>query len=419
MYNDSTFGASNVQYNLRGLAVKSNFTGTGDAPKWEMIYGEWKKEEINSHSLSTNLSATIMDKTQTISFSAELPPRDESYSFSSSFSIWLASISASWQFGFPEVIENVTTDEGVIQITKKELKLDPFNASLVFNFPASYGSFRQNLAMDTEKKELTTLTSSLSLSKWGISATFNMSRTLGYRYNMTTRSWVSRQEKERTNVPVLDDDGNPVLDDDGNEIKIDVERDLGNLIVRPRDFSLSFSKSFKWDGLIKNKLNLTMNISSRLYLDLQRYTSSSLSFSLGFTVGIGKFLNLSMSTNSENTVIYRYFRKLFPDQGIDLGEDGPQNNFFLDLFNSFRFDNEELRRQSGFKMKSFRLSVTHLLGDWDATLNWSMAPYRSPITRRFEMNNEISFMIQWKPIGEIKSDINYNKRNTPAFTVQQ
>jgi hypothetical protein len=157
-------------------------------------------------------------------------------------------------------------------------------------------------------------------------------------------------------------------------------------------------------------LNLSLNTGSTLKFDLQRYTNSNLIFSLGYTIEIAKFLNLSMSITSDNSVIYRYFKDwpMFSDAPINLPE-GDQNNFFLDLFNSFRFDDEELRKSSGFKMKSFRINATHYMGDWNATLNWTMAPWRPTGSRQFEMNNEVSFLLQWIPISEIKSDISYNK----------
>jgi hypothetical protein len=99
---------------------------------------------------------------------------------------------------------------------------------------------------------------------------------------------------------------------------------------------------------------------------------------------------------------------MFSDADIDL-PDGPQNNFFLDLINSFRFDDEELRQLSGFKMKTLRISATHFMGDWNAILTWTMQPYRPQGSRQYEMNNEVSFLLQWIPISEIKSDISYTK----------
>jgi hypothetical protein len=66
--------------------------------------------------------------------------------------------------------------------------------------------------------------------------------------------------------------------------------------------------------------------------------------------------------------------------------------------------------------------MTHHLGDWNAILNWSMTPYRTPATAndppKYEINNEVTFLLQWIPINEIKSDISYNKRNTPEWVVK-
>jgi hypothetical protein len=69
-------------------------------------------------------------------------------------------------------------------------------------------------------------------------------------------------------------------------------------------------------------------------------------------------------------------------------------------------------------MKTFSISATHYLGDWTATLRWTMQPYRPQGSRQFEMNNDVSFLLQWIPISEIKSDISYNKRDD-KWTVKQ
>jgi len=69
-------------------------------------------------------------------------------------------------------------------------------------------------------------------------------------------------------------------------------------------------------------------------------------------------------------------------------------------------------------MRNFRITATHYLGDWNAILSWSMTPYRPTNSREFEMNNEVSFLVQWAPINEIKSDISYNKRNTPEWDIK-
>jgi hypothetical protein len=193
-----------------------------------------------------------------------------------------------------------------------------------------------------------------------------------------------------------------------------------NYTLRSKDFALGHSQTFNMRDLWGKRLQFSVTAGSRLFFDLQQYTKSNYTFNINFTLGINKFVDLTLATNSENAYIYRYFRDIwfFKDAPIDI-PDGPQNNLFSDLLNSFRFDDEELRRNSGFKMKNFRISATHYLGDWNAILNWSMSPYRPPNSRQYEINNEVSFLLQWTPISERKSDITYsNKPDTPTWTIK-
>ena len=374
LYQDAMFGSSNLQYNLRGLAVRSKFdekNGTADDPEWELIYADWTKEKVDTHQFATNLSALVMDKTQTLSLTADLPPRDSALTWRTGLRIWVTETDANMRILFPG--------------EEKKRKLEPFNFTERINF-GTYGSFSQTMILDTEKKEVTTLTSSLNLSKWGVTASYSASRMQGYEYIPSSAGWVQKT-------------GDPTL--------------------QSRDVTMNYSKSVSMKELLKDRLDFSFNTSSRLFFDLQRYTSSTFTFSLGFTTKVNKFIDLTMSTNSENVSIYRYFKDTppFNSAPIDV-PDGPQNNLFLDLFNSFRFDDEDLRRSSGFKMKNFRISATHYLGDWNAVLNWTMTPYKPTNARRYEISNEVSFLIQWVPISELKSDISYKKSNDPPWKVQ-
>jgi hypothetical protein len=389
LYRNSIFSSSSLQYNLKGLAVKSKFdekNSTGDNPQWDLEHGEWTKEKIDSHQFSANVSALVMDKTQTLSVTADLPPKDATLAWRTGLRVWITETDANMRILFP--------------LDEEKRKLEPFYATEKINF-GTYGSFSQSLVLDTENKELTSLTSSLNLSKWGLTATYAASRMLGYEYIVQGSSstdpsfegWKAREGKAES--------GNP------------------NYLLRSRDFTLNYSKNTSMKELWDNRLQFTVNTSSRLFFDLQRYTSSSFTFSLGFTLGINRLIDLSLSTNSENAYIYRYFRNMpfFSDAPIKIS-DGPQNNLLLDLLNSFRFDDDELRQNSGFKMKNFRIAATHYLGDWNAVLSWTMSPYRPPNSRQYEINNEISFLVQWIPINEIKTDMSYNKRNTPEWTTK-
>jgi lipopolysaccharide assembly outer membrane protein LptD (OstA) len=374
LYQDPIFKSSSLQYILRGLAVKSNFAEMrGDNPEYKLIYGAWDKDKIEAHQFITNISALIMDKSQSISLTAEMPPMDTAFSWRASFRIWITETDANMRILFPG---------------EPELrKLEPLYVVERLNFGA-YGSLSQSLVLDTEENKITTLTTSLNLSKWGFSAYYTASRMHGYEFipSGLSGSWV-----EKTGAQTL----------------------------QSSSLTLNYSKSTEKREFWDKRVQFSFNTSSRLFFDYQRYTNSTFTFSLGFTLGINKFIDLSLSANSENAYIYRYFKDMppFNSAPIDV-PDGPQNNLFLDLFDSFRFDDPALRERSGFKVKNFRIVATHYLGDWNAILNWSMAPYRPPGERRYEISNEVSFLVQWIPITEFKSDISYNKRNDPLWKVQ-
>jgi len=124
-------------------------------------------------------------------------------------------------------------------------------------------------------------------------------------------------------------------------------------------------------------------------------------------------MDLTLSATSENAVVFRYFKNFSGmDEYTGMYIDGPQNNIFTDLVDSFNFFDETKRQRSGFKMKSFNLKAVHHLGDWDATLIVTLSPYLNPALDppKYDVNTEISFLVQWSSISEIKTDIKYEKR---------
>jgi hypothetical protein len=364
LFRSTVWGQSNVQYSLKGLIVKSNFTGTGDDPDWELLYGGWEKEKLDTHQIAANLAASVMEKQQTFTLSAELPPREPSISGNATFRAWLTETNAHMRVLNPG--------------EEDKRKFEPFYSTETITL-GTWGSLVHYMVLDTELKEFTTITTTLNLSnKLGLSAAYTATRITGYELNKT-QGW----------IPLT---GEPSL--------------------KSRDFTLNFAKTFSKNELWKKRLGFSVNINSRLFFDLQRYTNSSFSLTTGFGLKISNFIDLNFSTTMENAVIFRYFKDLpmFQDLPIDLPE-GEQNNFFIDLANSFRFDDENRRRSSGFKMKSMNLSATHHLGDWNAILSLTMSPYRPEGSMQYQFNNEVSFVVQWIPITEIKSDIKYNKKN--------
>jgi lipopolysaccharide assembly outer membrane protein LptD (OstA) len=392
LYNNPVFGQSNLQYTFRSTLVRSRRYTDGNGPELTPQWGIWAKEQtrdgedtfgFSSHRFSTNIAANIMNMQQNISFNADLPPLDGLISTNATFRVWISETDMNIQFKKPEMIDNEPNNEW---------KIDPFNFTQTFRF-AGTGSFIFRMITDPqEKNEITTITSSLTL--WDFTASFSAVKTKKYEF-----------------VPDYPDD--PSMG--GRWVQQDEEASLN-----PRDLIFSYNRTFSNIEIIRDRMNFSLNLNARLFFDLLRPTSSNFQFSMGFTLGIAGFLDLSLRATSENAAIFRYFKGVPGMEGLtSMYIGGDQNNPLIDFFDSFNFADEAKRRRSGFKMKTFNLTATHHLGDWKAVLGIAMTPYlnNSLDTARYEINTDISFLVQWYAISEIKSDINYEKR-TERWTIR-
>jgi hypothetical protein len=359
LYGNAIWERSNIQYTLRGLLAKSLFKGTGDDPSWDVDYGEWTKEKIDAHQMAMNLDASIMDKSQTLTLTMDLPPKDATLSGNSTIRAWITTTNINTKILNPWESE--------------DRKFEPVNFSETIGFGTTYPfQFQQQATYSPELEEWTNLSSSIS---WvGLTASFTAIRSRTYILENT--GWIQSTDPESLN---------------------------------PREFRIAYAKNFKKDSLWDKRLSFSCNINTNLTFDLQQYTKSQLNLTLSFSLGITNFLDITLSTTSQNAVVFRYFQNL---PFFDLPRELPgEQSFFVDLFNSFRFDNESLRKSSGFKWKSFSLSMVHHLGDWNATLKISLAPSLDQTVSpyQYKFSPEVSFLVQWIPISEIKTDIYHNK----------
>jgi lipopolysaccharide assembly outer membrane protein LptD (OstA) len=376
LYRSAVWGNSSLQYSFNGLLAKSVFDPTSisagasdvwdETPSWDVEYGAWDEDYLNSHRFVTNIAANVMDKAQTLTFTADLPPREAAIEGNTTLRMWISETNAHMRVFNPAQPET--------------RKLEPFYLTETFRF-GNYGSLQQYMVLDSEEKEYTTLTTNLSLFDFSIA--YTAVRMIPYEFNY-----------QGSVDPAM-----------GNGWVQHGEEGLQN-----RDLVFGYRKTIAKTSFWKDRITFSLNLNTSMTLDLQRYTYSRLNFSSGFTLGIDKFLDLTFSVMSENTYIYRYFKD-FPGFELPISlPEGEQNNFFLDLMNSFRFDDEERRKSSGFKLKSFGINAVHHLGDWDATLGVSLSQkLERPSTGNpyYKFDTEIAFLVRWIPISEIKTEMNF------------
>jgi hypothetical protein len=365
LYENAVWGNSNIQYTLRGLIARSSFVGTGQDPDWNILFGKWDNTSIETHRIATNLAASVRDRNQTLSLSTDLPPKDSAISEDAYLRIWRTETNIRSKINDP--FEDGRT-------------WDPVYITETLRF-ATDKYLQQNVVYTPAVDDFTSLTTSLV---WrGLSASFTAVR---------SRPW-------KLIIPPAGGTGTGGWQQSTTE-----PEKLGM-----KEFRMAYVGEFKGTSLWNGRLSLGLKLDTGLTFDLQRYTYSKFTFALGFTLGVTNFLDLSLETLSENAVIFRYFQDL-PFVNLPVTIPG-EKNMFVDLVNSFRFDNEELRKASGFKLKSVKLTALHHLGDWNAKLGITITPYLddSGANRVYKLNPEISFLVQWVPVTEIKTEIFHDK----------
>ncbi|MDR2702462.1 MAG: LPS-assembly protein LptD [Spirochaetaceae bacterium] len=372
--------ATSFSYNVRGVIARSKYDQASDS--WDIQWGEWTQEKIETNRVTANVSANVMDKAQSLSVSADIPPSesdivDESKKKQTTLTgnltlnAWISQFAVRSSIKAP--FENTVYDPLSISGNFK------FTDKLSFRYDMNYILPNEANVLNPTPAEpgFRSITTSLT---WGsFTASFNASRSRSYFLDTGQNS--------------------------GWKISTGAEK------LNPQTLSAGYSGSKSFDTWTNFKGMVTLN--TQLFFDLQRYTNSRFTFNLTLDkIKVSDILDVTLVARSENKQIYRYFRDMpfFDDLPIDMpGE----KNIFLDLINSFRFDDVEKRKLSGFKFNSFNLNLIHHLGDWDATLIINTQPKLQTTGGKYEYQfiSDISFVVQWKPIQEFKTDVRYTTEN--------
>ena len=375
-YRNTVFGQTNFQYSFRGTLVRSKRYIDGDGPELTPLWGAWVKEQtkdgefipgLNSHRISSNLAANVMDRQQSISASFELPPLDPLFSTNTILRFWISETRVDFRMRKPEDSE--------------EWKYDPVHFTEILRF-SNISTYTFNMVLTPEENnEITSITSSLTL--WSFRASLR-----------------ARKTQKPEFVP--NDPADPTLGGRWEQ--------RGEPSLNVSELALGYRRSFSNVDIIKNRMNFSLDLDTTTTFNTLQYTNSNFQFQMGFNFRVIGFMDIRLAATSENAVIWRYFKDVPGMQRLtSMYADGPQNNLLMDLLDSFNFFNLSKRQRSGFKMKRFDLGIIHYLGDWRAEFGVTMYPYMN-ITHaipRYEVTSDINFLVQWRPITEIKTDVQY------------
>lgn len=350
------FKDTGISYNTAVKFLRTKFIGDENNPEWDTLTVDWDSEDsITQHSFDLTLAANELDGDfkQSFTITSTLPPQVSKYY-------------GTLKFDFPFV--NLTFDCGISQKSKtdKEWKKEPFRQGLTVSLFDKKLNFSESFNYDLENDYSDSL--KLSLSYAGLQAAYTMKYTNPYDFGSS--GWVQKPEQK----------------------------------FLPYSASLAYSTPSKTFKTWKNRISFAPVLSTSIVVDFIRPTNSYFIFSPGITFKINNFLDITFSATSRNDVLYRYVQSAlgYPDRIPG------EQNIFTDLINSFRFDDESLRRASGFKLKSLNFTITHDLHDWDLKSEFKIEPRLITETngsKRYDFSPYFSISIVWRPMEGMKTQV--------------
>lgn len=259
---------------------------------------------------------------------------------------------------------------------EEDWKMGTFSSNSTLSFWDSSLLLSNNLSADMDEHEISSNTLTLKLWRLNFSA-----------------NWI--------NGPIYTwDDVNYQWD------KLDEDFHLETITT---NFTLDEELPLMWKNRISQKVNTSLNWS----MNMNQVNNNKLSFALGYTLGIYKFMDLHFNVTSSNNSMFIYFERFREELGID--ED---RSMLQDLFNSFAFfdKNQQLRKDSFFNMQTINITATHYMGNWTAFLEYTGKPdVESGVT---QWDSTFSFLVQWIPINSIKSKIEMDEEEEWTATTE-
>ncbi|MBN1646425.1 MAG: LPS-assembly protein LptD [Spirochaetales bacterium] len=380
----SFFSKSNINYNAGAYLFRYYFTRTED----DLVIDHHEYIDLTDntrffkHNLDTTLAFDVPKFSTSVNYTTTLPPLD--LVLSSTYSLKIDPVSLSVKYSGNEDADGEWLNK-------------PLNTELGLNLDGKF-IFTQYTDYDLDEDNFSTFrnTAQLLLGK-------KMSLTNTFAYSFENESI----ETENVSLKFYDLDisfyskytplyyFNP--DAGWREDTNSDER------LRFSRFKISYDKKIQDLFYWKNRIFIDFFINTSVDWDNLKVTNSRFDISLGATLKIYKFLDLSFSIESYNKALYRYFEGL-ADEILP----GTYVDFFDDLIDGFNIFDADARTNTNFKLKKINIDLVHYLDDWTLTLNLNLEPKLVDQTdggKEYEFVTNFSIYVQWTPIPEIQKKI--------------
>lgn len=372
------FSETNVAWNSSIRLYRRTYIGDADMQDWEEHYADWTDEDsITVNSLSTDIRAKEWNNkfTQSVRLEMIMPPLRKKYTASLTLGVPYASASIS--SGFEEIrFEDFEQMNDKDKEKYKDQKWKKTPVVQTFSLQLFNTNFRltENFTYNVEDDNPESLR--LSASGYGFQLSYLQSYVLGYEFD-PAKGWFIPDEKKK--------------EDDKDFLP----------------YSLSISYTLPGNNYYKwfNRVSYSFGLNTSIVADLLRPTNSYFLFTPSIKFKIHEFCDITFSASSRNSVLYWYFHNDEGDLYSEWG--GFPGNVVKDLWDSFRFDDEEKRQNSGFKLKSLNMTVSHDLHDWKANMTMKIEPriITENAKKMYDFKPYITIGVVWNPMESMKTTI--------------
>lgn len=357
---DPIFRETGLDWSSTVKLLRTKFIGDADNPDWDYLTAEADDDKsITENLLKGYLAARESEKlSQKLTLSSSLPPREGEYD--AALSLLFPHVEANFALG-TERIESTDENE------KESWKEKPFQQSLAVNLFKTF-KFTESFNYNMQEQESDSLKYALSWS--GFQTAYTKQRTYGYDYDKSKRVWTSEKEKK----------------------------------FQPYSLSFGYISPTKTFRYWRKRIAWAPSLETSLVWNLIKPTESYFIFIPAMTFRINQFMFLTFSSESRNSVVFRYVEDHTQYAGVLSGE----KNVFVDLFNSFAFWDRSLRKASGFKVKNFKITLAHNLHDWTFASSFVFKPKLETDENnrsRYNYDPYFSFLITWRPMSGLRTQV--------------
>ncbi|HAC31474.1 MAG TPA: hypothetical protein DCF70_02480 [Treponema sp.] len=358
-YYTEHFSGTSLTWNTTVKMIQTKYISDDiENPQWEYLTTDiWDDECVTTHNLNLVLAANEGDYSQKLSLTTTLPPQVDSYNGILSLGFPYSSFSV----GTGIKQKSSTDSTWVKQDLSQSFSLKLFNSKL---------NLTQSYVYDLEEWEHDSFR--LSLSGYGTQLAYTMSYSTTYDFD-SSKGWTSSSDKK----------------------------------FQPYSLSLAYASGTKNFKYWSDRISFSPSLNTSVVYDFVRPTNSYFTFIPAITFKVNDFLNITFSSESRNSCIYRYF---CPESDYNNYYQGQgERNFLSDLVNSFRFDDESKRKSTGFKLKSLNVAITHDLDDWDLNCEFKVKPRLISATSTkgayYDFSPYFSISVSWRPMASMKTEI--------------